>query len=156
MRQNYQIKQYHKIKEDTRIYGIRLQWFYTTYKVAEVIGNIRCYRNKIEILQMFLAETADWCCRLPGNGQIKDHTTVATVTLSVKAHAAAVTHWHIYAGRSRVCTQTLFEHSCCTGPLFSDSCPYLYCTWVVHHTHITHTLDNNSPVSIVYTTPQEL
>jgi hypothetical protein len=59
MRQNYQIKENHKIKEGTRVYGIGLQRFYTTYKVAEVIGNIRCYRNKIKMLQMFLAETAD-------------------------------------------------------------------------------------------------
>ena len=78
MRQNYQIKQNHKIKEDIRIYGIGLQRFYTTYKEAEVIGNIRRYRNKIKMLQMFLAETADWCCPLPAKRTISDHTTVGT------------------------------------------------------------------------------
>jgi len=58
MRQNYQIKPNHKIKEAAQIYGIGLQRFYTTYKLAEVISNIRCCRNNIKMLQMFLARTA--------------------------------------------------------------------------------------------------
>lgn len=92
MRQNYQIKQNHKIKEATRIYGIGLQRFYTTYKVAEVIGNIRCCRNKIQMLQMFLAETADWCCPLPMKRTISDHTvSYGRDRNSVKVLFAAVT-----------------------------------------------------------------
>lgn len=112
MWQNYQIKQNHKTKEDTWIYGIGLQRFYTTYRVAEVIGNIRCYRNKIKMLQMFWLKPPIGVALCQWNGQISDQTTVGTITLSVNVHTTVLTLWPFYAARSRACTQIHFEPSC--------------------------------------------